>query len=346
MSYVVKIQPSGKTFEVESGVSILSTALKRGINLPYGCRMGTCCTCRGRVTEGKVDLGHAHHSYLPQSQRDEGYALLCQASALSDITIEVDELPPLAPAVEFPAMVRSIEMLASDVARVVLRVPLHLNLRFTAGQFVDLILGDGVRRSYSIASAPRLEGMVDFEFHIRHTPGGLFTDRVFGDLKTREKFNCEGPLGTFFLRQSDKPAIMLASGTGYAPIRSILLDTLPKNGDREFVLYWGARVRQDLYLNDEVEALAREYPNFRYIPVLSDATVADNWTGRTGFVHRAVMVDYPDMSEVQVYACGVPIMVDSARADFAERCSLPLSEFFADSFVTSAEANVGTTESP
>lgn len=344
MSFVVTLKPSGRTFEVEPGASILSTALKQHINLPYGCRLGTCSTCRCKVVEGQVDLGGAHLAYLPQAQRDEGYALLCQASALTDVTIEAEELPALGESIEFPAMVREIEFLAPDVAKVTLRMPLHQNLKVTAGQFVDITLPNGVRRSYSIANPPKLENMIDVEFHIRHMPGGLFTDHVFNAMKTRERVECNGPLGTFFLRDSAKPAIMLASGTGYAPIRSILLDQFAKGSNREFVLYWGARVKQDLYLNDEVEAFAREHPNFKYVPVLSDATEKDEWSGRTGFVHRAVMEDYPDMSGVQVYACGAPVMVDSARRDFTAHCGLPVAEFFADSFVTTADQVSGEAE--
>lgn len=337
VSFVVTLKPSGRTFEVEAGASILTTALQHHINLPYGCRLGNCCSCRGKIADGAVDYGAASLAYLPQSQRDEGYALLCQATALSDVTIEVEELPALGEAKEFPAMIKAVELLAPDVAKVTVRLPLHQNLKIAAGQFIDITLPDGTRRSYSIANPPRLENMIDLEFHVRHMPGGLFTDHVFGGMATRERVECNGPLGTFFLRDSDKPAIMLASGTGYAPIRSILLDRLPKGSKREFVLYWGARTGADLYLNDEVEALQREYPNFRYIPVLSEAAEADDWAGRTGFVHRAVMEDYPDMSDVQVYACGVPIMVDSARTDFTAHCNLPMPEFFADSFVSSAD---------
>ena len=337
MSFVVTLSPSGRTFEIEEGASILTTALDQHISLPYSCRLGTCRSCRGKVLGGLVDFGHTHPAYLPQSERDEGYALLCTAHPLSDLTIEIEELPPLADPVTFPAMVKAIEFLAPDVAKVTLRLPLHENLKIAAGQYIDLTLADGVRRSYSIANPSKLSNMVDVEFHIRHMPGGAFTDHVFGGMKTRERIECRGPLGTFFLRESDRPAIMLASGTGYAPIRSILFDQCARQSRREFVVYWGGRTRADLYLHDEVEALAREHPNIRYVPVLSEPTKDCQWSGRTGFVHRAVMEDYPDMSAVQVYACGVPVMVDAARHDFSEKCHLPSSDFFADSFITSAD---------
>lgn len=340
MSYLVTLKPSGRTFEVEEGASILTTALNQHINLPYGCRLGTCCSCRGKVVSGSVNFGDAHPAYLPQSQRDEGYALLCSASPLSDLTIEVEELPQLGEPVTFPAIVKGVEFLAKDVAKLTLRVPIHENIKILAGQFVDLTLPSGVCRSYSIANPPKLSNMVDIEFHIRHMPGGAFTDRVFTDMKLRERIECRGPLGTFFLRESEKAAILLASGTGYAPIRSILLDQCARGSTREFVLYWGGRTKADLYLHEEAEALALEHRNIRYVPVLSEPTEQCNWSGRTGFVHRAVMEDFPDLSEAQVYACGAPIMVDAARRDFVDTCNLVSESFFADSFVTSADVSV------
>jgi CDP-4-dehydro-6-deoxyglucose reductase, E3 len=340
VSYLVTLRPSGRTFEVEEGASILTTALNQHINLPYGCRLGTCCSCRGKVVSGSVNFGNAHPAYLPQSQRDEGYALLCSASPLSDLTIEVEELPQLGEPVTFPAIVKGVEFLARDVAKLTLRLPIHENIRIVAGQFVDLTLPGGVCRSYSIANPPKLSNMVDLEFHIKHMPGGVFTDYVFGDMKLRERVECRGPLGTFFLRESKKPAILLAGGTGYAPIRSILLDQCERGSDREFVVYWGGRTKADLYLHEEAEALTREHPNIRYVPVLSEPVAQCDWSGRTGFVHRAVMEDFADMSGAQVYACGAPAMVDAARRDFVDTCKLPSEDFFADSFVTSADVAV------
>jgi CDP-4-dehydro-6-deoxyglucose reductase len=202
------------------------------------------------------------------------------------------------------------------------------------------MLPGGSRRSYSIANAPRPEGVIDLQFHIRHIPGGAFTDRVFMDLKERDKLNCEGPLGTFFLRDdSAKPLVLVASGTGYAPIRSLVLDALSRKIDRPMTLFWGGRSRRDIYLLEEPAQWAADNANFKFIPVLSESMPEDRWTGPAGLVHRAVMQAFPDLSDHQVYACGAPVMVDAARYDFAARCNHPASEFFADSFVTQAEAN-------
>jgi CDP-4-dehydro-6-deoxyglucose reductase len=235
-------------------------------------------------------------------------------------------------------LVKRTKTLAPNVMWVNLRLPLHLNLRFAAGQYVDIFLPDGTRRSYSIANPPKLDGTIDLELHIRHMPGGRFTDPLFaGEVKARTRFEFEGPLGSFYLRDSQKPAIMLASGTGYAPIRSILLDALTKGDKRPFRLYWGGRVEQDIYAEREIEDLAATYPNLEFVPVLSDIGEDSDWSGRRGFVHRAVLEDIADLSGHQVYACGAPAMIDAARKDFTELSGLPEEEFYADSFVTAAE---------
>ena len=336
MSYQITLQPSGNQFTVQEGERVLGAGLAAHLRIPFGCRMGTCRSCRGKVLSGKIDLGDAHPAYLTQEQRDLGYALLCQATARSDLVIELKELDQLAEAQVVPAIVKSTTKVAPDVTVLQLRLPLHANIRYLPGQYVDLLLEDGVRRSYSISNPP-IDGVVDMEFHIRHLPGGLFTDRLFNGLKPRERFQIEAPLGSFFLRDSDKPALMIASGTGYAPIRAILLDALPKNTTRSMVLYWGARKLEDIYMYDEAVGLAEKYPNFRFIPVLSEPPLEDEWTGRTGFVHRVVIDDISDLSGWQVYACGNPAMVDAAQADFTVVCKLPQDEFYADSFITRAD---------
>jgi CDP-4-dehydro-6-deoxyglucose reductase len=168
-------------------------------------------------------------------------------------------------------------------------------------------------------------------------PGGLFTDRVFGSMKEREKMTFEGPLGSFFLRESDKPAVFLASGTGYAPIRAILQKAFARDTNRKMVLYWGARSLKDIYMFDEAQKMSEQHANLSFIPVLSEALPEDGWTGRTGFVHRAVLEDIDDLANWQVYACGTPLMVEAARRDFCAESGLREEEFYADSFVSEAD---------
>ncbi len=341
MKYQVTLKPSGHQFEVEKGEGILQVGLNAGLYMPYSCKTGVCKTCRGTILEGKVDYGAVHPEYLPESDKAKGYALLCQASPLSDVVIEVEEMEGLAGIVikEVPCRVGKIDKPAPDVAVVKLRLPMNENMRFLAGQYVDFLLPDGKRRSYSIAIPPHVEGVIEIELHIRHTPGGLFTDRVFSALRVRDILRFEGPLGTFYLREdNDKPIVMIASGTGFAPIKAMCELALQRNltEKRPITLYWGCRTRADLYMLDLAQKWA-ETPGFTFVPVLSDATFACNWTGRTGFVHQAVIADFPDLSGHQVYACGAPVMVEAARRDLSAQCKLPADEFFADSFLTEAD---------
>jgi CDP-4-dehydro-6-deoxyglucose reductase len=342
MSHRVTLQPSGHSFEVPEGRTILHTGLDAGFNMPYSCKTGVCRTCRGTIVEGKVDYGMVHPTYLSDADKDAGYVLLCMATPLSDVVVQVRELDGLAGITvrTVPCRMMKVEKLAPDVALLHLRLPMNENMRFVAGQYVELLLKDGVRRAYSIANRPLTTGVIDVELHIRHLPGGLFTDRVFSTLKERELLRFEGPLGTFFLREdSDRPMVFVASGTGFAPIKSILEYAFERGIDqtRPMTLYWGCRARRDLYMLDLPTQWAAEHPNFTFVPVLSDPQPEDAWTGRTGFVHRAVMDDFPDLSGYQVYACGAPVMVDAARADFTAHCALPVEEFYADSFLTEAD---------
>jgi len=229
-----------------------------------------------------------------------------------------------------PCRVEKLEKPAPDVAVINLRLPMNENFRFLAGQYIDFLLKDGKRRSFSLATRPDTAGVTALEIHVRHTPGGVFTDHVFEKLKVRDLLRFEGPLGSFYLREdSNKPIVLLASGTGFAPIKAIIQHALEKKISRPMTLYWGARLKRDLYQLD----VAQSWPHLKFIPVLSD----EKWEGRMGFVHRAVMEDFPDMSGVQVYACGAPIVVESARRDFSEQCKLPPDEFYADSFLTEAD---------
>ncbi|MEI6738483.1 MAG: FAD-binding oxidoreductase, partial [Pseudomonadota bacterium] len=207
-------------------------------------------------------------------------------------------------------------------------------LQYLAGQYIDILLKDGKRRSFSIANAPHRDQSV--ELHIRHIPDGQFTSYVFNNMRDRAILRFEGPLGSFFLREdSGKPIIFVAGGTGFAPIKAVLEHAFFKHLDREMVLYWGCRTRTDLYMADLPVQWAKEHPNFTFIPVLSDPKAEDNWPGRTGFVHQAVIDDFQSLAGYQVYACGAPVMIEISQKTFFER-GLPEDEFFADSFTYSS----------
>jgi CDP-4-dehydro-6-deoxyglucose reductase len=224
------------------------------------------------------------------------------------------------------------------VVVITLQLPANEALAYRAGQYIEFMLRDGKRRSYSLANAPSLEAPLSL--HIRHMPGGLFTEQVFGTMKERDILRFEGPMGTFFLREdSEKPIVMLASGTGFAPIKALVEHMIHLKSTRPVALYWGGRRPQDLYMQDLCREWEASLPNFRYVPVVSDALPEDGWSGRRGFVHAAVMEDFPDLSGHQVYACGAPVVVDSARRDYVAKCGLPAEEFFADAFTSEADLN-------
>lgn len=334
----VTVQPSGLAFAVEEGETVLAAALRQGVMLPYGCKNGACGSCKGKIVSGAVDYGHYHARVLTESERAHGKALFCQAKPLGELVIEcrtIGAAKDIAVRI-LPCRVQTLERVADDVMIVRLKLPANERLQFLAGQYIDFLLKGGERRSFSMANAPHADELI--ELHIRQVAGGAFTDHVFNRMKEREILRLEGPLGSFFLRdESAKPIVFVASGTGFAPIKSIIENALHRNVTRPMVLYWGCRRPKDLYLSSLPEKWAREHPHFRYVPVISEARPEDQWSGRAGFVHRAVMEDLPDLSLHQVYACGVPVMVDSAKTDFTTLCGLPEDEFYADSFTTQAD---------
>jgi len=334
----VTVQPSGQSFDAEEGEAVLTAALRQGVMLPYGCKNGACGSCKGKIVAGSVDYGHYHARVLTEEERAHGKALFCQAKPLGELVIECRTIGAAKDiAVKLlPCRVQKLDKVADDVMIVQLKLPANERLQFLPGQYIDFLLKGGERRSFSMANSPHADELV--ELHIRHVAGGNFTDHVFGKMKERDILRLEGPLGSFFLREDGaKPIVFVASGTGFAPIKSIIESAFYKKIERPMVLYWGARRPKDLYLNALPEKWVREHATFRYVPVISEARPEDAWSGRSGFVHRAVMEDMPALSGHQVYACGVPIMVDSARKDFIEKCGLPEDEFYADSFTTAAD---------
>ena len=342
MSFKVTVLPSRHEFTVENGQSVLDAALAAGIVLPYSCRNGACSTCKGKVVEGAYEGGPNSAQIISEEEREQGYTLFCQARPLTDLTIEAHEVR-MASDIQIrkmPSRVMGMEKLAHDVMMLQVQLPSSEPFRYYPGQYLDFILRDGRHRSYSMATPPNETNLV--ELHIRHTPGGAFTDHVFGvgatQMKIREILRVEAPLGSFFLRDSHKPVIFVASGTGFAPIKAMVQHMIASGDTRSVCLYWGGRRPADLYM----DSLAREWestlPDFKYVPVVSDALPEDNWQGRSGFVHTAVMEDFADLSGYQVYACGNPIMVENARKDFSESRGLPEDEFYADAFTTAADA--------
>ncbi|MFZ2990589.1 CDP-6-deoxy-delta-3,4-glucoseen reductase [Ideonella sp.] len=341
MTFTVTLQPSARQFDVARDEPILNAAIREGIGLPYGCKDGACGSCKSRLLEGRVIHGAHQEKALSAAEEAAGLILTCFATPQTDCVVEARSVPGAGQfaVLKMPGRILALTRPSADVAVMRVQLPANQNFQFHAGQYIEFILRDGARRSYSMANAPHNLGTpAAIELHIRHLPGGKFTDQVFSTMKEKDIVRMEGPFGTFFLREeAHQPIVLLASGTGFAPIKALIERLQALDSPRAAVLYWGCRSRADLYMDDWVQAQLAAMPLLRYVPVLSEPRPEDHWTGRTGFVHQAVMADLPDLSGHQVYACGAPVMVASAQRDFVERCGLPESEFFADSFTSEAD---------
>jgi CDP-4-dehydro-6-deoxyglucose reductase len=335
MPFQITIEPSGHVCHAESDQSILQAALDAGLTLPYGCRNGACGACKGRVLRGSVDHGEAQATALTAAERAAGLALFCCATPQSDIAVECHEVAAEGdiPVRTMPCRVQKMERLADDVMVLHLKLPANERLQFLAGQYIEILLKDGRRRAFSLANAPHQDDTL--QLHVRLIPGGEFTSHVFAGMEERAILRFEGPHGHFYLREDDggeaRPIILLAGGTGFAPIKAIVEHAIHHHLDRPMTLYWGARHRAGLYLPDLPRRWVAEHANFHYVPVLSEAMPADAWEGRTGLVHQAVLADFADLSGHDVYACGAPQMIEAAQRDFVAR-GLPAQRFFADAF--------------
>ncbi len=344
MTFQITVQPSGRTFDAQPHEAILAAGIRQGIGLPYGCKDGACGSCKCLKLSGTVVHGPHQSKALSAEEEAAGLVLTCCATPTSDVVLESKQVTEAGafPIKKMPVRVASLEKVSHDVIVLKLQLPASDTFQYHAGQYVEFLLRDGARRSYSMATAPhrQAEGPA-MELHIRHMPGGKFTDHVFGAMKEKDILRIEGPYGSFFLREdSDKPIVLLASGTGFAPIKAILEHMRFKNIQRPTTLYWGGRRPADLYQHAWLLEQCAQMPQLRYVPVVSDALPEDQWTGRTGFVHQAVLQDQPDLSGHQVYACGAPIVVESAQRDYLA-AGLPAEEFFADSFTSEKDKLAG-----
>ena len=330
MSYIVNLQPSDESFDADAQESVLEAALRHGLNLPHSCRGGSCLSCRARILEGRVHYPTGTPAALGDDDIEQGFALLCQARAETDLRVEARpmEVPDNIRIRRLPCRVQRLERWSEDVMGVFLKLPGFEPFEYLAGQYVDILLADGRRRSFSIANPPT--GSELLELHIRKVHGGHFTEHVFGQMKERALLRLEGPLGQFYLREDDqRPLIMVAGGTGFAPIKAILSQIFATGPWAPVHFYWGVRSASDLYDRQTVEDWT--HPDFHFIPVLSDARPRDNWQGRTGFVHRAVLEDFTGLGDYDVYAAGPPAMIEAIRREFPA-VGLPEERLFFDSF--------------
>lgn len=324
---------SGAAFVVNEGESVLNAALRQGVMLPYSCKNGTCGSCKGLIEQGEVH--YPFHPPLALERREiaEGYALLCQAEPTEDLVIRAREIEAVRdiPVRLLPARVLSKSLLAPNVMRLNLKLPRAQRLQFLAGQYVDILLPGGKRRAFSIASPPSMED--EIELHVRHVEGGGFTGWVFEQLKERDILRLEGPLGTFFVRndQRTRPMIMMGGGTGFAPLKSMVEDLIAHHDERPIHLFWGARTAGELYQQPLIHQWESEHPHIRYSSAISEPEDHRSQRGFAGYVHEAVIEEYPDLSEYDVYMSGPPAMIDAARHAFRVH-RVPERRLFYDSF--------------
>jgi NAD(P)H-flavin reductase/ferredoxin len=341
MSHNIQIQDHNIAFTAEAGQTVLDSALAAGYEVPYSCRTGICGSCRGKVVAGDVSGGSG--AGLSEEEQADGQVLLCQARPCSDLTIAVREVRQIDRSAikTVKAKVYRMTRAAPDVTILQLRFPAGAKAKFRAGQYLSVKLGDGSFRHFSMANAPHQNDGA--ELHIRHVPGGRFSQHVAEGLAEGDLLDVSIPFGDFYVREEhDKPIVLLASGTGFAPIKSIVEDAIKRKLTRSMVLYWGARRLEDLYRIDLPRKWETQLPWFRFVPVLSEAGPAEGWEGRTGFVHQAAMDDIATLAEHEVYACGAPAMINAARQGFVQDRHLSRDAFYCDAFVPSAASGPDT----
>lgn len=344
LAHQLTMHPGPVRVPARAGETLLEAGLRAGVALPYDCRAGGCAVCACTVLQGRVELGAYQPAALTEAMRARGQALMCCAVALDDVELEIEGVAALATGAAAPqrrwARVAAIERLAPELIRVHLALPDGEHLPFVAGQYINIVLDDGARRAFSFANPPpdpsqppSTAGDV-IELHIRRIPGGRFTSHVFEGMKVGDRLNFDGPHGRFAMYDSDRPMLFVAGSTGFAPIKSILEDAFRRGVRRPMTLYWGVRKPSELYLLDVLERWHHDHPNFRFVPVVSDAAAGDAWTGRRGLVHEALLADHPDLGHHDVYACGSVRMVEAAVPDFIAH-GLAEQFCFSDAFVPS-----------
>ncbi len=315
-------------FTVDEGETVLAAGLRQRFMLPFGCQSGGCGSCRVRLLQGEVEHRMPPPA-LSAAEIEAGYMLMCLAQPKSDLTIDLHQPPQLEnlrPR-QLPCRALSREMLADDVIRFVVKLPKGERFDYLPGQYIDFLLEDGRRRSFSLANAPNGETL---EMHLRITPGGRFARWVQREMPDRAILRFEGPLGAFYIREKpERPIVMVAGGTGFAPLKAMLEGLFAAGLKRPVHLFWGARRRADLYLHALVEQWARQHPLFRYTPVLSEPDA--DWRGETGLVHEAVLRAHPQLGGHAAYLSGPPAMVRAGKDAFIA-AGLDADHLYYDSF--------------
>jgi NAD(P)H-flavin reductase/ferredoxin len=333
----ITVHPGNRDISARRDETLLEAGLRAGIAMPYECRNGGCGVCKGVILNGSIDHGSYQKSALSDEERAAGKALLCCATAQTDVELEYEEAAAErdVPLQTLECVVERMRRVADDVMLIDLKLPQGARMAYRAGQYFNVILDDDSRRAYSFASRPTETDII--EMHVRLIPGGRFTTQVFTRMQPGERLRIEGPFGRFFLRESERPIIFVAGATGFAPVKSLLEYAFETRMERRMYLYWGVRRPGDLYLQELVQRWSQEHPNFIYVPVISEARPEDGWSGRTGLVHEAILHDFADLSGYEIYTCGSVKMVETARPAYIAQ-GLPEDACFADAFFPAGTA--------
>lgn len=333
--FSVRIEPQGREISVRADQNVLDAALAAGINLPHSCKSGHCSSCRATLRHGEFHYPRGQPAGLTAAEASAGRVLLCQAQPRSDLVVEVRAIARV-PDVEIktlPCRIQQMTALAPDVLQVLLRLPAVEALEFRPGQYLDVLLDDVRRRSFSIASPPH--DSRPLELHVRRAPGGRFTSRLFDELGPGSLLRIEGPIGQFAYRSAALPLLLVAGGTGFAPIKSILRHVLEAgdvaDAERPVHLFWGGRQAIDLYEDAWVRSCCAAHPRLQYTGVLSEARETTATHHRLGWVHEVVLREYGELPHCEAWVAGPPALIEAARTAFTA-AGLPEDRLRFDSF--------------
>jgi len=336
MSFIINLVNEKLQFPCEAGETVLDAALKQGVALSYGCKSGSCGSCKGQLISGQISYPDGQPDGISNEEVRDGDALFCKAIPVSDLSIRVKVVlqEQVIQVKKLPARVKQVTHLSDDVIGMILQLPAIEPFKFKAGQWINFVLKDGKKRAFSIANAPNERN--ELELQIRHALGGVFTDFVFNNMQVGAVLQIEGPHGSFYYQQDQNPILLVAGGTGFAPIKGILEQILQHKADYPIHLFWGLKARKDLYLQDLVKKWTDQH-GIQYTPVLSEPDEGDHWEGKTGYVHQAVLEQYPDLSGFSVYMAGPPQMIETCKQEFTAS-GLNDNRLYYDSFEFSTDA--------
>jgi NAD(P)H-flavin reductase/ferredoxin len=303
--------------------TILAAARRAGIGLSSDCEVGDCQTCRASRRSGEVEYDELSSISLSQEETDSGEILPCVAMATTNVEIDVPyERAHLIPARQFSLKVEDVRQLSASVVCLVARMVGPAPLRFLPGQYVNLqVPGTSEWRSYSMANAPG--GAQAFEFFVRLVEGGVMSDYLTSRATPGDLIRCNGPQGAFYLRGGARPILMVAGGTGVAPMVSMLRQIIASHDERPVTLCFGVTEPRDLFLVEELNSIKA------VLPKVDIRVAVAQGSSRPEFYAGLVteLIDARCVASSDIYLCGPPAMTDRARAMVTEYGAMASSIF-------------------